>query len=429
MNVTDKGKSSSFSAKVELPSGTGPFPAVVVLGGFGADTATIKAAGAAVINYDPLAVGKEGTPRNNKQGAFYSIYGAGSTTGMLMAWAWGVSRIIDVIEQSDGSILKADAMGVTGCSRYGKGAFVIGVFDQRIALTMPIESGTGGVPAFRGDRVGERRPAAEQRLRRAAVVRRRVRVLHRQPATACRSTPTRWSAWSPRAACSSWTTRTSPGSVPGPEASRALGGAEVYKALGAGDNITYWSDVTGRQPLRLPLRVEGPAPEQHQEVPAKTGTTTGVMRISSKASGNLVSGGTGRRRPSSERLTPRTRRVRTPGPRRVPLVQFLGSDVDGPGIGGSFGRDRALHTVKAPSASCPGSRTTGLLGSRPDQRRLLMASLFTRLSQFIRTPQGRRIAQQAVDRASKLSKDPATRAKIDKVRAEVLKRTNGRPKP
>ncbi|MDQ1288925.1 MAG: hypothetical protein QG622_2491 [Actinomycetota bacterium] len=58
-----------------------------------------------------------------------------------------------------------------------------------------------------------------------------------------------------------------------------------------------------------------------------------------------------------------------------------------------------------------------------------MASLFTRLSQFIRTPQGRRIAQQAVDRASKLSKDPATRAKIDKVRAEVLKRTNGRPKP
>ena len=37
-----------------------------------------RAAGVAVINYDPLAVGKEGTPRNNKQGAFYSIYGATS---------------------------------------------------------------------------------------------------------------------------------------------------------------------------------------------------------------------------------------------------------------------------------------------------------------------------------------------------------------
>ena len=33
-------------------------------------------------------------------------------------------------------------MGVTGCSRFGKGAFVIGAFDQRIALTMPIESGS-----------------------------------------------------------------------------------------------------------------------------------------------------------------------------------------------------------------------------------------------------------------------------------------------
>src|SRR6185369_12385567 len=48
VNVTDNGKSSSFSAGVSLPSGTGPFPAVVVYGGFGADTTAIKAAGAAV---------------------------------------------------------------------------------------------------------------------------------------------------------------------------------------------------------------------------------------------------------------------------------------------------------------------------------------------------------------------------------------------
>ena len=108
VNVSHQGKSSSFSARVELPSGAGPFPAVVVLGGFGADTASIKAAGAAVINYDPYAVGKEGTPRNNKQGASYSIYGATSPTGLLMAWSWGVSRIIDVLEQSGGNILRGE---------------------------------------------------------------------------------------------------------------------------------------------------------------------------------------------------------------------------------------------------------------------------------------------------------------------------------
>src|SRR6185295_7132507 len=101
---------ASFSAGVSLPSGTGPFPAVVVLGGFGADTATIRATGAAVINYDPLSVGREGTPRNNKQGAFYTIYGNTSSTGLLAAWAWGASRIIDVIEQSTGAVLRADAV-------------------------------------------------------------------------------------------------------------------------------------------------------------------------------------------------------------------------------------------------------------------------------------------------------------------------------
>ncbi|MBV1853589.1 hypothetical protein KUA19_25980 [Catellatospora sp. NEAU-YM18] len=79
--MSDSGRSASFSAGVSVPSGTGPFPAVVVVGGLGADTATIQAAGVAVINYDPLSVGKEGTARNNKQGAFYSVYGATSSTG------------------------------------------------------------------------------------------------------------------------------------------------------------------------------------------------------------------------------------------------------------------------------------------------------------------------------------------------------------
>ncbi|MGP4110455.1 glucuronyl esterase domain-containing protein, partial [Streptomyces sp. 4N509B] len=40
VNVSDNGRSASFSASVSLPSGTGPFPAVIVYGGFGADTTT-----------------------------------------------------------------------------------------------------------------------------------------------------------------------------------------------------------------------------------------------------------------------------------------------------------------------------------------------------------------------------------------------------
>jgi len=38
---------------------------------------------------------------------------------------------------------------VSGCSRNGKGALVVGAFDERIALTVPQESGAGGSASWR----------------------------------------------------------------------------------------------------------------------------------------------------------------------------------------------------------------------------------------------------------------------------------------
>ena len=122
VNVTHNGRSSSFSARRRscraAPDPSRPSSS-------SADSARTRPPSgppappsSATTRY---AVGREGTPRNNKQGAFYSIYGSSSSTGLLAAWGWGVSRIIDVIEQSGGSILKADAMGVTGCSRLRQG--------------------------------------------------------------------------------------------------------------------------------------------------------------------------------------------------------------------------------------------------------------------------------------------------------------------
>ena len=66
----------------------------------------------------------------------------------MVAQAWQVSRIIDVLEQNP-TIIDPYHVGVTGCSRNGKGAFAGGVFDNRIALTIPCESGIGGTPALR----------------------------------------------------------------------------------------------------------------------------------------------------------------------------------------------------------------------------------------------------------------------------------------
>jgi hypothetical protein len=153
VNVTANGLSASFSAAVTLPTcGSPPYPAIIGYGGVAPlDTTVIDGAGVATINFDPMSVGAEGHGHGaNQAGAFYSLYPGGSQTGLLVAWAWGVSRLVDVIAQSDGALLRADAIGVTGCSRYGKGAFIAGAFDQRIALTLPVESGTAGVPIWRG---------------------------------------------------------------------------------------------------------------------------------------------------------------------------------------------------------------------------------------------------------------------------------------
>jgi hypothetical protein len=293
VNVSDKGKSTQFSVSFTLPTaGSAPYPAVVNLDppsyrglGAGADLNTIKAAGAAVISYDPFVVGKETGSRRPKQGAYYDIAGSDSTTGLLVAWGWGVSRIIDVIEQSDGKILRADGIGVTGCSRFGKGALLIGVFDQRIALTMPIESGTGGVPIWRN--VNQE---GAQTLSSAYT---------EQPwfgdeFTAFTSNPTKApidtheliAMVAPRGLF----IMDNPAIANlGPKSAHAaaLAGAEVYKALGAAENITYWSDVQNGTHCAIRPEWKDPLTKNIQTHLLKRGSYTGVIKAASKATVTL----------------------------------------------------------------------------------------------------------------------------------------------
>ncbi len=154
VNVANQGNTATFSAGITLPTtGTAPYPAVFSVAG--SDQNMFLSQGVAIINFNPNTVGQEqagggsAANRQNKTGAFYSIYGNGSSTGLLAAWAWGVSRYIDVIEASDGSLIDVNALAVMGCSRSGKAALAIGALDERIALSVPFESGTAGVPLFR----------------------------------------------------------------------------------------------------------------------------------------------------------------------------------------------------------------------------------------------------------------------------------------
>ena len=67
--------------------------------------------------------------------------------GLLRAWAWGASRIVDYLV-TDPAIDK-NKLIITGVSRTGKAALIAGAFDDRFAMVAPVASSGGGTPAYR----------------------------------------------------------------------------------------------------------------------------------------------------------------------------------------------------------------------------------------------------------------------------------------
>ena len=62
--------------------------------------------------------------------------------GILSAWAWGMSRILDWVETEP--LLDARRVAATGLSRNGKAALIAGAFDERFAMTVSCCSGCSG---------------------------------------------------------------------------------------------------------------------------------------------------------------------------------------------------------------------------------------------------------------------------------------------
>ncbi|MBP5669924.1 MAG: hypothetical protein J6X14_06395 [Lachnospiraceae bacterium] len=88
------------------------------------------------------------------EGAFYNLYPYGTDgaeqTGVLMAWAWGASKVLDAVYAGlDKEFsLDANASMVTGVSRCGKATAVCGAFDKRFRMTIPACSGAGGLALY-----------------------------------------------------------------------------------------------------------------------------------------------------------------------------------------------------------------------------------------------------------------------------------------
>ena len=82
---------------------------------------------------------------------FDRLYPELQQNGAYIEWAWGMSRLIDGLQQLGTEKTKIDTrrIGVTGCSYAGKMALYCGAFDERIALVIAQEPGGGGAAAWR----------------------------------------------------------------------------------------------------------------------------------------------------------------------------------------------------------------------------------------------------------------------------------------
>jgi hypothetical protein len=66
----------------------------------------------------------------------------------IMLWAWGFHRVVDMVERF-GGMVDPQRIAVVGHSRNGKTALLAGAFDERIAVTIPLQSGCGGAAPSR----------------------------------------------------------------------------------------------------------------------------------------------------------------------------------------------------------------------------------------------------------------------------------------
>ncbi|MBR5655444.1 MAG: hypothetical protein IKW98_01985 [Prevotella sp.] len=153
--VTVNGRTLPLRATISYPkTGKPPYALMIGTSNMSLPRKLFENRPIAIMNYRESQV--NGYSQFRAQGTrgtfpFDQLYPELKDNGAYSEWAWGLSRLLDGLQQLGAEQTKIDMkhIGVTGCSYAGKMALYCGAFDERVALTIAQEPGGGGAAAWR----------------------------------------------------------------------------------------------------------------------------------------------------------------------------------------------------------------------------------------------------------------------------------------
>ena len=167
VDVTVNGETLHLSATINYPStGTAPYALMIGTSGISLPSAVYSSRPIATMTFSESQVNsysQMGSAPGRGNYEFDRLYPELKNNGAYSEWAWGLSRLLDGLQQLGPEVTKIDMahIGVTGCSYAGKMALFCGAFDERVALTIAQEPGGGGAAAWRYSRWMNAQPDAE----------------------------------------------------------------------------------------------------------------------------------------------------------------------------------------------------------------------------------------------------------------------------
>ena len=167
VEVTVNGQTLQLSATINYPNnGEAPYALMIGTSGISLPSAVYSSRPIATMTFSESQVNNYsqfGSPAGRGNYAFDKLYPDLKNNGAYSEWAWGLSRLLDGLQQLGPEVTKIDMsrIGVTGCSYAGKMALFCGAFDERVALTIAQEPGGGGAAAWRYSRWLNAQPNAE----------------------------------------------------------------------------------------------------------------------------------------------------------------------------------------------------------------------------------------------------------------------------